>query len=327
MPTIAELKTTPAEEKLSFSIPCVLRKQTKRVARNGSPFTVLELGDRTGSFQVVLFEDSPHHASLEPIAEGAVVRIKGESGHYQGRFSPKLMGIEEIPEAEQGELMEHLVEASAEDPESLWESFQEHIGEIENPALRETVQNAVEECGDRFRTAPAAVSMHHAYRHGLLEHTVHMLRAAKALFPLYPEVDADLCRAGIALHDIGKTIEYGEGLATRRTRAGILQGHVVLGFRITRRAALRAQLDEALLERLEHIILSHQGLLEWGAAAMAATPEAVFVSMVDNLDAKMGMVQYLLRTQAETGDEFSEYHAGLAAPLMLQPPHPPAANP
>ena len=132
--------------------------------------------------------------------------------------------------------------------------------------------------------------MHHAYRHGLLEHTVHMARACQALLPLYPEVDADLAMAGVLLHDVGKAIEYEGTLATQRSRKGILQGHVVLGYQLVRKAGLKAKLDADRLERLEHIILSHQGELEYGAAVMAATPEAVFVSMIDNLDARMGMV-------------------------------------
>ncbi len=88
--------------------------------------------------------------------------------------------------------------------------------------------------GDTFKTSPAAIAMHHAYRHGLLEHTVHMARACRALLPLYPEVDADLALAGILLHDIGKTIEYEGALVTQRSRKGILQGHVVLGYQLVR---------------------------------------------------------------------------------------------
>ena len=100
---------------------------------------------------------------------------------------------------------------------------------------------------------------------------------------------------------------------------GLLQGHVVLGYRLVRKAGLKAGLDSSLLERLEHIILSHQGELEWGAAVMAATPEAVFVSMVDNLDARMGMVQRAIRHSSES-DEFSEYIPGLKGPLLIPPP-------
>jgi 3'-5' exoribonuclease len=161
--------------------------------------------------------------------------------------------------------------------------------------------------------------MHHAYRHGLLEHTTHMARACQALLPLYPEVNADLAMAGVLLHDTGKTIEYEGTLATKRSRRGLLQGHVVLGYQLVRKAGLKAKLDAELLERLEHIVLSHQGEPEWGAAVYAATPEAVFVSLVDNLDAKMGMVQRALR-QAPAGEEFSERLPGLSSPLLTKPP-------
>jgi 3'-5' exoribonuclease len=141
--------------------------------------------------------------------------------------------------------------------------------------------------------------------------------------PLYPEVDADLALAGILLHDTGKTIEYEGTLATRRSRRGLLQGHVVLGYQLARKHGIKARLDADRLERLEHIILSHQGEPEWGAAVYAATPEAVFVSMVDNLDARLGMVQRALR-QAGPDDEFSERLPGLNSPLLTRRVAPPA---
>jgi len=168
--------------------------------------------------------------------------------------------------------------------------------------------------------------MHHAYRHGLLEHTVHMARAGRALLPLYAEVEPDLALAGILLHDTGKAIEYEGTLATKRSRRGILQGHVVLGYQLARKHGIKARLDADRLERLEHIILSHQGEPEWGAAVYAATPEAVFVSMIDNLDAKMGMVQRALR-QAADGEEFSERLPGLSAQLLTRKVPPAAPRP
>jgi 3'-5' exoribonuclease len=106
-------------------------------------------------------------------------------------------------------------------------------------------------------------------------------------------------------------------MSSRRSRKGILQGHVVLGYQLVRKAGLKAKLDPDRLERLEHIVLSHQGEPEWGAAVYAATPEAVFVSMVDNLDARMGMVQRALRQAGET-DEFSERLPGLNSALLVR---------
>src|SRR5690606_13552284 len=111
---------------------------------------------------------------------------------------------------------------------------------------------------------------------------------------------------------------YEGTLASKRSRRGILQGHVVLGYQLVRKAGLKAKLDADRLERPEHIVLSHQGEPAWGAAIYAATPEAVFVSMVDNLDAKMGMVQRALR-QAGGDSEFSERLPGLNTTLLTRP--------
>jgi 3'-5' exoribonuclease len=304
-----------------FASVLVLRKVTAKTAANGNPFLSLELGDRTGSFSCTVFNDSPVFEAVRGATEGTVLRVEGKTDSFQGRLSPRLSRAAALTAEELAapEVLAQLVERSAEDPAVLWADAQAAVEAIARPELRATVRAVLDELGDAFRNAPAAVSMHHAYRHGLLEHTVHMARAARALLPLYPEVDADLALAGILLHDTGKTIEYEGALATRRSRRGLLQGHVVLGYQLVRRAALKAKLDPELAERLEHVILSHQGELAWGAAALAATPEAVFVSMIDNLDARMGMVQQALR-QAVPGEEFSERIAGLGGPLLTRRP-------
>ena len=131
-----------------------------------------------------------------------------------------------------------LVEVPPETEEELWDHLLKGIESIRHPQLKETVERVLRETEPQFRTAPAAISMHHAYRHGLLEHTVHMVRACLALLPLYPQVDRDLAIAGIILHDIGKLVEYEGDFAAKVSRTGTLQGHVVLGFRHARKAAL-----------------------------------------------------------------------------------------
>jgi 3'-5' exoribonuclease len=318
--SVSDLKALGNASGRPFAGLFVLRKVTTKTASNGNTYLSVELGDRTGSFTCTVFNDSPVFEALKGAGDGAVLRVDGKIEHYQDRFSPRLAraAVADSAELAAPGVLEHLVETSAEDPGNLWEEFQGFVGEIAHPELRETVRLVFEEIGPAFRTAPAAVSVHHAYRHGLLEHTTHMARAARALLPLYPEVDADLARAGILLHDIGKTVEYEGTMAPRRGRHGILQGHVVLGFQLVRRAGLKARLDPDRLERLEHIILSHQGKLEWGAAVLAATPEAVFVSLVDNLDAKMGAVQRTLR-HGSGGEDFSERLVALESPLLVRP--------
>jgi 3'-5' exoribonuclease len=318
--SVRELKALENAIGRAFASILLVRKLAARTAANGNSFLSLELGDRTGSFSSNLFNDHPQfEIARTALLEGAAVRIEGKLDYYNGRLSPKLGKFTVLTELELGApgMLENLIEVAPEDPAAMWTEFQAFVDAIKHDELRMTVRGVFEEIGESFRTAPAAVAMHHAYRHGLLEHTLHMARAAKALLPLYPEVDADLALAGILTHDIGKTIEYEGALATKRSRRGLLQGHVVLGYQLVRKHGLKARLDSDRLERLEHIVLSHQGEPEWGAAVYAATPEAVFVSMVDNLDAKMGMVQRALR-QAGEQDEFSERLAGLSSQLLVR---------
>ena len=322
--TVADLKTLDGGR--PFNALLLVRKVTPKTASNGNPFLSVEFGDRSGSFTATVFNDHPSYDTLAGLAEGAVLKVEGKVEFYQGRFSPRIGGIHLVPdeELESSDALANLVEVPPEDPVAMWEEFGQFIDNIQHDELRMTVRGVFEEIGEQFRTAPAAIAMHHAYRYGLLEHTLHMARAAKALLPLYREVDPDLAMSGILVHDTGKVLEYEGALGARRSRKGILQGHVVLGYQLARKAGLKARLDADRLERLEHIVLSHQGEPAWGAAAWAATPEAVFVSMVDNLDAKMGMVQRALRTTAET-EPFSERLHGLNTSLLTSP-LPPAST-
>ncbi len=305
----------------TFTSVLLVKRLAERPTKTGNPFLAVELGDRTGSFTCNCFSDNPAFEFFKGLKEGAIVRIEAKLDYYQNRLSPKLLRAEEITAGQLAgsPLMAHLVETAPEDAEALWSEFQGHIAAINHAELCATVQAVFDEIGEQFRAAPAAIAMHHAYRHGLLEHTCHMARACRALLPLYPEVDADLALAGILVHDTGKVGEYQGDFVTSRSRKGILQGHVVLGYQLVRKSGLKARLNADLLERLEHIVLSHQGELEWGAAVIAATPEAVFVAKIDDLDAKMGMVQRLLR-QAGENDEFSDKHLGLNAQLLLTRP-------
>lgn len=321
---VRTLKSDDLMPGAAFTSVLVLKKLIIKTASNGNPFLSIELGDRTGSFNTTVFSDGPVYDTLKSAGEGSVISIDARLDHYQGRVSPKITRVQTLSEEELAAtpgLIDNLVELPPENGEAMWQELQTLVEAIKHDELRMTVRTVYEEVGDAFRWTPAAVAMHHAYRHGLLEHTLHMARACRALLPLYPEVDADLALAGIFLHDTGKTIEYEGSLATRRSRKGILQGHVVLGYQLARKAGIKNRLDPDRLERLEHIILSHQGDPAWGAAVWAATPEAVFVSMIDNLDAKMGMVQRALR-HANEGEIFSERHPGLNGPLLTQPlPH------
>jgi 3'-5' exoribonuclease len=321
--SVAELKASPADEPRPFASVLLFLRGNVRRAKNGNEFLVAELGDRSGFFSTTCFNDSAAFAFFSEQSPGVVVRIEGVTERYQGKFSPKLTSVAPLNPGEiaEGNWLSRLVESSPEDPAALHTELLACVDAIPHEGLRAATRQVLDDLGDRFLAAPAAVAMHHAYRHGLLEHTVHVARVARALLPLYPEIDPSLALAGVVLHDVGKALEYEGDLSPAKGRTGILNGHVVLGYRLVRQAAMKIKprLDPILLERLEHIILSHQGELEWGAATLAATPEAVFVALADNFDAKMGMAQQALRN-APPGQEFSEYLPGLKASLLTTPP-------
>lgn len=319
MNTIAELKDLPREQPVPYETVVVMRKASIRRARNDSEFLSVEFGDKTGIFHHVCFGNSNLFQVFLNVPEGTIFRIRGTIEYYQNRFSPSIIEAEIIPETEVGRYLEHLVETAPIPMDKLWNELQQFVQKVRHAPMQETVKTALGELEADFKTTPGAISMHHAYRCGLLEHTVRMCRACIALLPLYEEVDHDLALAGIILHDLGKALEYTGAIATSKSKLGHFHGHVVLGYRQVRRAALKSGLDTELLDRLEHVILSHQGELEWGAATKAATPEAVFVSMVDNLDAKMGMVQYAIRTTPDS-QVFSDFVAGLGAPVYTKKP-------
>ena len=298
---------TESDAKKPFSAYVVLRSCNMRTAKNGSPFLAAELGDNSGTVSVTCFENSQPFDAFADAQVGDAFYIDALADFYQGRFSPRVERARLLSEAEKTERLRDLAAVSPYDPETMRSELTRLVESIRDESLRNTVKYALLETDGLFYTSSAAVKMHHAYAFGLLEHSLKMAKCADALLPIYPFIDRDLVIAGCVLHDIGKTVEYSQGLVADRTRTGLLQGHVVLGYRIVRKAALKNALNDDLRERLEHIILSHQGELEWGAAVKAATPEAVFVAGIDNFDAHMGAVDAVLRQ--ENNAEFMEVPA------------------
>jgi len=164
----------------------------------------------------------------------------------------------------------------------------------------------------RFRMAPAAAALHHAWIGGLLEHTLQLLRIADRTVPLYPGLNRDLVLMGVFLHDLAKTSELSYEQGFQYTDDGNLVGHIVRGAIWLQVKAARAgqrsgeKLPPEALRCLQHIILSHHGLPEHGAAKVPATPEAIFVAQIDNLDAKTTMTLSAAERDRDPVEGFTE---------------------
>lgn len=304
-----------------FTTVVVVRKINKKLSKNGSPFLQIEVGDAVDSLSFNCFEGSDiFNFFQQPTARfPQIIKIQGIIDFFADKLSPKIKTIQAIDDASYETYLEQLIEKPEESLDALKENLNQLIAQISYPALAATVQQVFKDLGTGFFDSVAAISMHHAYIHGLLEHTVHVGRVVQNLIELYPNVNADIALAGALLHDVGKVLEYHYSLdGIEKTCVGRLQGHVVLGYRLVRSAGLRQKLHPVWLERLEHIILSHQGEPEWGAAVYPSTPEAVLVGLADNLDAKMEMVHHNMKKSIEEMP-FSEFIQGLQTRLLTQP--------
>ena len=144
---------------------------------------------------------------------------------------------------------------------------------------------------DKFLDYPAAVKNHHEFYHGLIFHTVSMCEIADFIASHYEDINRDLLISGCILHDIGKVVELSGPVATKYTDEGNLLGHLTIGMSIVREAAEKLNIKSEVPMLLEHMILSHHGKLEFGAAVLPSTKEALLLSMIDDMDAKMMMLE------------------------------------
>jgi len=320
--TLRESKSSPVGTR--FQAICAMGDVATKTAKTGASYYEVVLADATDDFKARVFGDSPAKPVLVTLKAGTVVRISAYVGDFNGRPDLKLENLAPLTDAERADpaIMGRLTPVSQHDPVKMKAELLAIVARIPHAQLRATVESVLEEHGERFYEAVAALGMHHAFRHGLLEHTLRMAKCAEALLPLYPKVDPSLAVAGTVLHDVGKIQEYSRlepGMAKAGfTRAGNLHGHLVLGAFLVRQHGVKVGLEASLLERLEHILLSHHTMREYGAAAIPSTPEAVFVARIDDLDAKLSAVEEELR-KAAPGVEFSPLRA-IDGQLLITPP-------
>lgn len=255
----------------------------------GVPYLSLRLVDRTGSVDARMWGKLPDDFVRE-IPEPVYVDVEGNAHEYRGMLQVKLERLRVLRPEEVSE--EDYLPASELDRKVLAEEVLEAGRGFEDDHLRDLFELMAsdEEFWEAFCEAPAAKAMHHARLGGLLEHSVSCLKIARALAEMYP-VDRDLLLFGAIFHDVGKVRELswsGGGFAY--TTEGRLLGHVVLGERLVASyVALLPGFPEELALRISHLLLAHQGEIEYGSPERPKTLEALLVHLADNLDARAAM--------------------------------------
>jgi 3'-5' exoribonuclease len=294
-----------------------------RANRNGVHYLQLDLQDRSGTINARLWNATdPLFRSFEA---GDFVTVKGKVQLFQGALQVILTNIERVP-AERVELTEFLPHTDK-DVNQLLTKLRTALRKVGNPHLR-----ALAECflmDDAFVRAfsrvPAGIRVHHAYVGGLLEHVVAMLDLTERVAPLYPGLDRDLLTMGVFLHDAGKVSELSFERSFAYTDEGNLIGHVVIGVELLNEKAHQVPeltgepFPRELLLRLKHMILSHHGALEFGAARLPMTPEAMALHYLDNLDAKMHLTLRDIREDRNKQSAWTPFNQSLQRRLYKGP--------
>lgn len=276
-----------------------VRSLDVRQRRGGGPYLALNLGDRTGEVTALVWENVEQ--LREVLVPGTVVRVRGQVQRYNQRIQVVIRRVEEL--AEDPVEQDLYVRSSAVEPAVLWQKLLALIEDVSQENLRQLLYRVFSdpEVERLFKVAPAARSMHHAFRSGLLEHTVSMAVVARDLARHYG-LDEDLVVAGALLHDLGKVWELEIGASIEYTDDGRLLGHLPMEVLFVERKITELEsFPPELRRQLLHILLAHHGEYEYGSPRRPKTPEALLVHMADNLDSKMaGMLEAI---QAEGGDD------------------------
>ncbi len=283
-----------------------------RPNRNGQLYLQVDLADKSGTITGRLWNASDD--DFNAFDDGDYVRVEGHTQLYSGSLQLIVTAIERADPRTVDESEFRVL--SAADVDRLLVELRSFADTIRSAPLRELVAELLAD-GDlvaAFCRSPAGVKHHHAYAGGLLDHVVNLLRLADRIAPLYPDLDRDLLLAGVLVHDIGKIVELESEKGFSYTDSGQLLGHVLLGLEIVD-AKIRAveqrtgsPFDAETAVRLKHMIASHHGQLEFGAAKMPMTLEALALHHIDHLDAKMAAVSQLLKAEASIDDGWTQFH-------------------
>jgi len=298
---------------------------TQPILRNttrGDLYIAMYLSDRTGKLNGRMWRTTEAVYSRLP-TEG-FVQIRGVAELYQSAMQIVVNDFV-VVEADKVSLSDYMPRTKKNIPQMLNET-KEILAGVQHAGLKALIGQFLDdtEFMSEFAAAPGGMQIHHAYLGGLLEHTHSMLNVARAILPLYPQIQADLVVAAIFLHDIGKTKELSYQMGFSYTDSGQLTGHIVQGVRmIDKKVAALAEkgtvLNQTVLDSLNHIILSHHGQYEFGSPKLPATAEAFMVYYIDDLDAKMNQVTDLIDNHPGEAD-WTAYQRALETKLYRKRP-------
>ena len=267
-------------------------------AKNG-PYWQLTLQDRSGALEAKIW--FPASQQYEALQAEQFVRVQGRISTFKDQLQANINSLQMIDPTDIDRT--EFLPSSATPPPELLEEIETILKhDVTYPGWKKFYKKVLgnQDIRQALLTAPGGKSIHHAYVGGLLEHTLGVLKACRAMSDLYPALDRDLLLVAATFHDLGKAYEISHGISREYTSPGKLLGHIHLGLEVLTPFLNKSDLDEGLILHFKHLILSHHGQYNYGSPKLPMTHEAMVLHMADNLDAKMNTMDHALeKTETE----------------------------
>jgi 3'-5' exoribonuclease len=286
-----------------------------RQKKSGELYLSLLLADRTGELDAKMWDNAAE--VLDDFDRDDFVKVKGliQIFHNRPQLTIHKMRRMDDSEIEFGDYFP----SSKRNPDEMWAELRGLVAGIGNIHLK-ALLNAILDDPDvavRYRRAPAAKSIHHAYLGGLIEHVLSLCTLARMAASHYTFVDYDLLITGVVLHDIGKIYELNYERGFSYSSEGQLLGHMQIALRMVS-DALRGLPDFPVRLRtlVEHMILSHHGKLEYGSPKQPQFPEALLLHYLDDTDSKMECMRALIENDRQVEGCFTTFHNSLERTVL-----------
>ena len=301
--TLTEIRRAAQTGPVSGRVHVQVESATPKVTREQKPYCELGLADACDRMTLRVWSDHPNYKACGALTNESFIELTGDFVSSQFGLEATKWTMRPLTQQEKNDLLQGPAELRAKQ-NADWQFISETVAKINDPRLRALCDAFVREFGERFRRTAAARKYHHARRGGLVEHTGQMMRLAKQIAPLYPQLNTDLLIAGILFHDCGKLWENAlpeNGFVMSYDELGELVGHISIGIEVVNTLWRKLSSEnseswkamspasEDVRVHLLHLVASHHGEKELGSPVEPRTPEAMTLHYIDNLDARLEM--------------------------------------
>ncbi len=303
--TISEVRRRAQNGSVSARLHVQVSAAEAKATRDGKPYCEMALADACDRMTLRVWSDHPDYKACDSLQTSDFIEVSGDfAQHQQFGLEAQRWTTRRLTSQEISDLLAGPPELRAKQ-NADWDFITSSIKNVGDPRLRSLGELFLTELGDRFRRTAGARSYHHARRGGLVEHTAQMMRVAREIAPLYPQLNLDLLLAGILFHDSGKLWENSlpeSGFTMGFDERGELMGHISIGIELVNSLWRKLQASDTAKDwtsltpasedvrlHLLHLIGAHHGEPQFGSPVSPKTPEAMALNYIDNLDARMEM--------------------------------------